>query len=219
VSSLLRQVAEQMGLNPDAVEALSSLKTRRVGRTKAGLEISYRDGRISEEFRRQQILRASAKLKEPAAPLQISSVLVSPTRSIVVLRRGEEVTIWQLRLGVAKKRPRIKRPIAQLLPAQKVRTVAVEKIIVSTPTSTSVLVTAARQRGVPLPEAERQAIFNPPSQWFLRLADGEHVVVLEGTPGEIREKLKRMQKLPIAERLVISRNLESWVRLSELYLP
>ncbi len=216
--SLLRQVAEQMGLNPDAVEALSSLKTRRVGRTKAGLEISYRDPKISEEFRRQQVLRESARLKEPAAPLQLNSVLVSPTRSIVVLRSGDEVTIWQLRLGVAKKRPRIKRPIAQLLPAQKVRTVAVEKIIVSTAVRTSVLVSPPRQRGVPLPEAERRSL-NPPQQWYLRLENGEHVVVLEGSISIIREKLKRMQNLPIADRLLISSDLERWTRLSELYLP
>ncbi|MEZ8220807.1 hypothetical protein GG496_000974 [Candidatus Fervidibacteria bacterium JGI MDM2 JNZ-1-D12] len=216
--SLLRQVAEAMNLNPDAVEALSSLKTRRVGRTKAGLEISYRDPKISEEFRRQQILRASAKLKEPAAPLQISSTLISPTRSIVVLRRGEEITIWQLRLGVAKRAPKISRMIAQKLPSQKVRTVFVEKVIVSTPTRTDVLLPPLRQRGVPLPEAERRSL-NSPREWYLRFEDGVHVSVIEGSPLEVRERLKRIQSLPIAKRLFISSDLEHWTRLSELYLP
>lgn len=216
--SLLRRVAEQMGLNPDAVEALASARVRRVGRTRAGMEVSYRDVRILEEFRKQQILRASQKLKEPAAPLQLNSVLVSPTRSIVVLRSGDEVTIWQLSLGVAKRAPKTSRMIAQKLPSQKVRTAYVEKVIVSTPTRISVLVPPPRQRGVPLPEAERRSL-NPPQQWYLRLENGEHVVVLEGSVSIIREKLKRMQNLPIASRLLISSDLERWSRLSELYLP
>lgn len=212
MESLLRQVARRMGLDENAVVAVASASARRIGRTRAGWEVRYKNEQLIDEWRREQIRRESQRMKT-ASQIELVGVPIG-TKSIVVLRQRDEIVVWQLRERIRRTKPKTKKVIAQNLPSHKVKSLEVELVIVLTPTRTSVLTLQSKTRSVSLPLNE------PPTQWFLRLENGTHVVPLNANSiDEAREKLKRIQKLPIASRLLISNSLEHWSKVSELYLP
>jgi len=217
---ILRQILQQMGVSEEAAAILSSLREERKGRRKA---IVYQDPRIKEQFAEERFIRdAVRRAKEPAALVTLRSASVSPSQSIVEVRSGDTITIWQIRQTTTKRTPRTKRILAQQVPAVRVRTVVVERIIVSSPSSlVSVpLRMPGRASRIPIPQSEMKEILNPPSEWFLRIEGTNAVVALQGDRTEVREKLKRIKtKYPLARRLLLSCDLQRWVRLDDVYLP
>jgi len=216
---ILRQILRQMGVSEEAATILSSLREERKGRRKA---IVYQDPRIKEQFAEERFIRdAVRRAKEPAALVTLRSAMISSTQSAVEVRTGETVVIWQLRETVTRRTPRTKKPIAQKLPSVKARTVTVERIIVSSPSSffTVPLRLPGRSNRVPLPQSEMRAILNPPSVWYLRLDGTNAVVALEGDMVEVRTRLKRIrERYPLARRILVSCDLQKWTRLDDLYL-
>jgi len=83
-------------------------------------------------------------------PLSMTVLFVSPSRTVTVVRQGEEVTVWDLRPTTGRSRPSTKRLIAQNLPSVRVRSYEVLRVVVSRPEGASVLSFPGRSSGVRL---------------------------------------------------------------------
>jgi len=220
MNQILKQVLEKMGVEESAAAILSSIKVEKRGRRTT---ISYSDPRIAQEFAEEKAIQeAIQKAKEPAAILSLRSVAISGTMSVVEVRTGETVTMWILRETTKKRKPRTKRILAQNLPPVKVRSLDVERIIVSSPQHlvTVPLRLPGRSGRISLPASERKAILNPPDMWWIRIKGGSAKLAIAGDVTEVREWLKRIrEKYPLGRRLEISADEERWTALTDLFLP
>jgi len=220
MDEIFRQVLEKSGVDPAAATVLASLKVRKRGRR---MEISYQNPQIAEAHAETKAIReAIQKAKEPPSILSLRSSPVSATQSVVEVRTGDTVVLWLLRETRKRRKPRTKRILAQNLPPVKVRSLDVERIIVSSPSHlmTIPLRLPGRSGRLSLPASERKAVLNPPSEWWIRIRGGSAVLMISGNVTEIREWLKKIRaKYPIGSRLEISCDLERWTPLTDLFLP
>jgi len=222
MDEILRQVLEKSGVDPRAAAILASLQAKKRGKR---TEISYRDPSISEKAAEERrILEAIRKAKEePASLLSLRSAPISPSKSVVEVRTGDTVVLWLVRETTKRRKPRTKRILAQNLPPVRVRTVEVERIVVSSPQHlmTIPLRLPGRSGRISLPASERKAVLNPPTEWQLRLQGGSAVLFVAADDiKEFREWIKRIRdKYPIGKRLEISCDGEKWTPLTELYIP
>jgi hypothetical protein len=126
------------------------------------------DAETLERFRREQILRmAEREFNRSDGNFAMDVRFVGGTRTIAVVRSGDEVTVWDLRKTVVRRRPSTKRMLAQRLPSVRVRSYEVKSVVVSRPEGTMVLAfPSQRMSGVTLtPDLLRER----PSVAFLRV--------------------------------------------------
>ena len=178
------------------------------------------DEATMERFRQELLLREwERRLSTQKRIFQVTGVQVSQTRSVVAYRYDDTIVMAELRHSVGKRTPYTRRLLAQRLPQIKTEKCELVRLVVSTPQRTSVLTVYGQQRGVPLPEKERQ--------WLLRSLSGT-VVVRCGEKWRVELPkhdwrqivLSWRQKYQLIEqrwnRLEISADGENWFKVSQL---
>jgi len=178
------------------------------------------DEATMERFRQQLLLREWERhLRKQDRLIQATGVMISATRSVAVFRHDDTILLAELRHSVGKRTPYTRRLLAQRLPQIKTEKCELVRLVVSTPQRTSVLTVYGQQRGVPLPEKERQ--------WLLRSLSGT-VVVRCGEKWRVELPkhdwrqivLSWRQKYQLIEqrwnRLEISADGENWFKVSQL---
>jgi len=138
--------------------------------------------------------------------------------SVAVFRSEGEVVVAELRHKTGRSVPFNRRFIAQKRPSIRTEKCELVRLVVSTPEGTRVLTMLAGQRGVPLPERERQ--------WLLRNVLGTVVVrcgrwQVQLPKGDWQQILRSWRsKYPVIERrwddLEVSADGERWFRVSLL---
>ena len=215
----LREALLSRGLSEDAVaEVLATVQARSRGRRPRAVLV--RAERMSqdqlEEIRRERMLRMAERVfNRQNRPLDVAVLQVSPSRTISVVRQGEEVTVWDLRPTTGRRRPSTKRLIAQNLPAVRVRSYEVLRVVVSRPEGASVLAfPSGRSSGVRLTpdmlQSRPERVYlrwMSDGRWFqIELPADEWKQVLQ-TVTCFRKKRKKME---------VSADGSTWFRVADL---
>jgi len=175
------------------------------------------DAETLDQFRREQILRmAEREFNRSDGNFAMDVRFVGGTKTIAVVRSGDEVTVWDLRKTVVRRRPSTKRMLAQRLPSVRVRSYEVKSVVVSRPEGTMVLAfPSQRMSGVTLtPDLLRER----PSVAMLRVyrKDGE----VEECEVDIRDWKDLVKSIPPfclrCLRVEISADGERWFDAYEI---
>jgi len=128
------------------------------------------DSESLEKFRQEQMLRELERMmrKQSSVDFQGDSIVLSPTRTLVAIRSGDEVVVAELRHSVERRVPYNRRFLFQKLPLIRTEKVELVKLAVSTPNGLRVLTTGTNVRGVRLTEEDRK--------WFIRSLNGTVLV-------------------------------------------
>jgi len=214
----LREALLARGLSEELVdEVLATVKARSQGRRRRAVLV--RSERMSqeqlEEIRREQMLRmAERTFNRQNRPLSMTVLFVSPSRTVTVVRQGEEVSIWDLRPTVVRRRPQTKRLLAQNLPAVKVRSYEVRQIVVSRPDGASVLAFPSGRSGVRLtPDMLRSQ-----PQWvYLRWMSGGRWFQIELPADEWKQVLQTVTCFrKKRKKMEVSADGITWFRVADL---
>jgi hypothetical protein len=175
------------------------------------------DSATLDQFRREQIVRmAEREFNRSDGNFAIDVRFIGGTRTLAVVRSGDEVTVWDLRKTVVRRRPSTKKMIAQRLPSVRVRSYEVQRVVVSRPEGAMVLTFPSRSSGVRLtPDIlkERSAKvylrWRSDGRWFEVEVPSDEWKQLVATVPCFRRKRKKMQ---------ISADRNRWFGVNELLL-
>jgi hypothetical protein len=225
-AEVLAKVLKARGLSDSEIAEVLAVaqvtaKTSQSRRSRAKLVKSEKlDEATMEQFRQQLLLREWEKSVRSRlqADFQTTGVQISPSRSILVFRQNNIVTMAEIRHSIGRQSPYNRRFIAQKLKQVKVEKVELVRLVISEPDRTTVLTPVGTQRGVVLPESERK--------WLMTALD-EVVTVRCGKWQCKLPKIEWQQILkswkcryPLIERqwnrLEVSADGERWFRVSQL---
>jgi hypothetical protein len=147
--ALRRYLAEELeaiGLSDEKILAILGKlfpERREPTRRRAKLVLSQKlpDETVAQ-FRRELELRAAErKLLRREREFSHLVWFVGGTKVVATVRQGEEVTIWNLRKTVARRRPRTNRLIFQRIPSVRVRTYEIERVVIGSPNRDEMVLT------------------------------------------------------------------------------
>ena len=218
----LRAVLRRQGVSEDEIQEILAVVQSRTApaRRRARLvSVSRVDEATLQQFR-QELLWKEWEKRVRARPVEFSAtgVRISPTRVVAVFRQHDEIVLAECMITAGRKAPFNRRLIAQKLPNIRTERCELVRLVVSTPEKTGVLTVVGKQRGVPLPERERQ--------WLHRSLSGEAIVrcgkwQITLPKGDWKQTIvawrHRYQLIANRwEQLEISADGERWFRVAQL---
>lgn len=214
----LREILQKRGL--DADEILSSLSSNVHFRPKkrAKLIKNYRlsDAEIAE-FERQRFVQSKIREfeRKHISEFRIKSVMLSPLRDLVVMKRSGQAIIWLIERGVQKRTPQVKRFIAQKLPQIKIRTfkpISLMIIDLRNRTISELRTSHHKPRSISSfrePEPIRYDEFI-----LIRFKHLPDLQPIKMTWSEFIDRRKRWARSALADKLEISRDGQRWFTLT-----
>lgn len=214
----LREILQRRGL--DADEILSSLSSNVHCKPKKRAKL-IRNYRLSDdeiaEYHRQRLIRQKIREFERKciSEFNIKSVMLSPLRDLVILRRSNEAIVWLLERRVRFETPQVKRFIAQQLPKIRVKTLnPISLMIIDLRNRTISELKTFHQK----PHSIRSFREPQPIRYdefvLIRFKHFPDLPAIRMIWSEFIDRRKRWAKSALADKLEISRDGQRWFPLT-----
>jgi len=171
-AEVLRAVLRSKGVPEDDIQEILAVAQARSSQSRtrrARLVAEHKvDDATLEKWRQEQLLKEWERSVRRKSEFYVTGVTISPTRSVAIFRQHDEIVLAELRHTVVRSAPFNRRQLFQKLPPVRTERCELLRLVISTPERTGVLAVVGRQKGVPLPERERQ--------WLYRSLSGEVMV-------------------------------------------